>query len=382
MPVKRGKAYHLRIRPFGGKVLITVATPATTKEEAKRIEKAVLSACREGGYAGLDPASREVCVNLFRNRGWEIPGDLAPETKRRPAETLTLWKAIEIFLKYPTIKDAKARDRYIMCFEHLVERWGRDRAVKGLWVPDLRLYQVERLNEGAAPGTVNWEMATLSKLFGVLIELQLVESNPVRLVKRLSTKLSERQVYISREDFQRIMAKTPAWYRPFMLAAYYTGMRRGELLSITRKQVNLGRRIIRLGAHETKEAHEKRVPIHPELVPVLEEVLKVNPLDSDKVFLVRDRRGVRAPGKDTIKNPWARAVERLQMDPPPHFHDLRHTWKTNARRSGMDPEIRESILVIGSKRSPSVSGTDASAMTSLSTPLTPCHSTTGKPKFG
>ncbi len=25
-------------------------------------------------------------------------------------------------------------------------------------------------------------------------------------------------------------------------------------------------------------------------------------------------------------------------------HGLRHTWKTNARRSGMDPEIREAIM--------------------------------------
>ncbi|MFA6222651.1 MAG: hypothetical protein WC647_10105 [Desulfomonilaceae bacterium] len=30
--------------------------------------------------------------------------------------------------------------------------------------------------------------------------------------------------------------------------------------------------------------------------------------------------------------------------PRPRFHDLRHTWKTNARRSGIDSEIRESIL--------------------------------------
>jgi hypothetical protein len=31
-------------------------------------------------------------------------------------------------------------------------------------------------------------------------------------------------------------------------------------------------------------------------------------------------------------------------DPKPRFHDLRHTWKSNARRSGMDSEIREAIL--------------------------------------
>ncbi len=29
---------------------------------------------------------------------------------------------------------------------------------------------------------------------------------------------------------------------------------------------------------------------------------------------------------------------------PPRFHDLRHTWKTNARRSGMHPEIERAIM--------------------------------------
>ncbi len=61
------------------------------------------------------------------------------------------------------------------------------------------------------------------------------------------------------------------------------------------------------------------------------------------------RAGSRSPGKDTIKNPWPRACEALEEEkllqkPFPRFHDLRHTWKTNARRSGMDPEIREAIL--------------------------------------
>jgi hypothetical protein len=52
----------------------------------------------------------------------------------------------------------------------------------------------------------------------------------------------------------------------------------------------------------------------------------------------------RPPGEESIKNPWRRQVPKLGLDPAPRFHDLRHTWKTNARRSGMDLEIRESIL--------------------------------------
>ena len=41
----------------------------------------------------------------------------------------------------------------------------------------------------------------------------------------------------------------------------------------------------------------------------------------------------------------AEGMRSLELAKPwPRFHDLRHTWKTNARRSGMDPEIREAIL--------------------------------------
>src|SRR5208283_5715243 len=34
----------------------------------------------------------------------------------------------------------------------------------------------------------------------------------------------------------------------------------------------------------------------------------------------------------------------LLCKPFPRFHDLRHTWKSNALSSGIDPEIRESIM--------------------------------------
>ena len=72
---KRGRHQYLRVRLFGGKVQ-GVKTPAKTKAEAKQIEMAVVTACRSGDYRALDPVSREVCVRLFKNQGWEIPPDL------------------------------------------------------------------------------------------------------------------------------------------------------------------------------------------------------------------------------------------------------------------------------------------------------------------
>ena len=51
------------------------------------------------------------------------------------------------------------------------------------------------------------------------------------------------------------------------------------------------------------------------------------------------------PNEESVKNPWRKACKALGLvDPRPRFHDLRATWKTNARRSGMHPEIEKAIM--------------------------------------
>ena len=74
---KRGPVYHLRIRPFGEEIGVT--TPASTKQEARRIEMAIMTACRSSDYRVLDPVSRAACVQIFRNKGWSLPSELAPQ---------------------------------------------------------------------------------------------------------------------------------------------------------------------------------------------------------------------------------------------------------------------------------------------------------------
>jgi hypothetical protein len=114
---------------------------------------------------------------------------------------------------------------------------------------------------------------------------------------------------------------------------------------VHRQQVNLSRRIITLSPLDTKEHGWKRVPIHEDLVPTIEDALRVRALGTDRVFLIQDRAGTRDLGKDSITNPWPRACEALGLEKPlPRFHDLRHTWRANARRSGVDPTIAETIM--------------------------------------
>jgi integrase len=337
MVVKRGKSLFLRIRPFGGRE-IGVKTPARNKTEAKQIEMALMTACRSGDYSALDPISREVCLRLFRNQTMEIPSSLLAEESGQVE--LTLWMAMEIVLKDPEVRHSSNRERLEHCFMHIAEKWGKGFPVKAIRVPHIKLYRADRLNEGAAPATVNREKSALSKMFQILIEHDLVERNPARDIKNLSEKSGERQVYISFLDFQKVLGQLPSWYRPFVQTAYYSGMRQGEIRNLQRNQVNPAGRIILIGPEDTKEGQWKRVPIHRDLVPVLEEVLKVRAIGSNNVFLKDGKPLTRGNGR----RPWEDAVREVRLDPAPHFHDLRHAWKTNARRSGIDPEIRESIM--------------------------------------
>lgn len=337
MVTKRGKAFFLRIRPFGQKE-IGVKTPARSKTEAKQMEMAILIACRSGDYRSLDPSTREICVRLFRNQGWELPtGLMAHEPVR---EELTLWKGVELFFKYPEINTNPNRERYEQSLFHAVEHWGKTFPLKSIWIPQIKEYQIMRLNDGAAPSTVNKEKSALSRMFQVLVEMRYLEVNPARLVKNLSEKSGERQVYLSAAHFQILLSLLPLWLKPVARTAYLTGMRQGEILGLTRKHLKMPNRMILLGPEDVKESHWKRVPIHDLLIPVLTESLKVQSIGSDKVFLIEGRPLCR----HSIKKPWNDAFRKIGIDPAPTFHDLRHTWKTNARRSGMDPEIRESIM--------------------------------------
>jgi integrase len=339
--VHRNGAWFLSIRPF--KKQITLKTLATNKGEARRVEALLLRACRTGDYGNLDLVTRETCIRLFQNQKWEMPPALSG-VEPTPKEELTLWRACELFTKYPETKKSPSLWRYEFSIVHLAERLGKETPVKSIWVPALKLYQIDRLAEGARPGTVNWELSTLSKIFRVLIELQLTDSNPCRLVPKLSERDGQRHAYISYEDFQAILDRCPAWVRPIFQCQYYGGLRLGEVLGLRRNQVHLSKRILYFGPSDVKERSWKRVPVHNELLPVLEEALRVTSLESDRVFLIRDASGVRPPNHDSIKNPWRKAVKALKISPTPRPHDLRHSFRTNCRRSGIDSQIAESIL--------------------------------------
>jgi len=152
--IKRGDRWYGYFFPFSTEK-IGLRVDCSTKGEAKLMLAAIQRACRSGDYSGLNAAERETTIRMFDNRQWEYPPGLVMNAT--PQEELTLWKAIQICLAYPEVKNSPNVERHRMAFAHIVEKWGKDFPVKSVWIPQIREYQLTRLQDGAAASTVNKE---------------------------------------------------------------------------------------------------------------------------------------------------------------------------------------------------------------------------------
>jgi integrase len=97
---------------------------------------------------------------------------------------------------------------------------------------------ISRRGKPATPATINRELACLKRMFSVarkgliLLKGGVPQDNPMASISR-DRENHERDRVFSKEEFDRLLAVAPAHLKPILLTAYYTGMRRGELLKLT-----------------------------------------------------------------------------------------------------------------------------------------------------
>ncbi|NQT15957.1 MAG: tyrosine-type recombinase/integrase [Planctomycetes bacterium] len=111
----------------------------------------------------------------------------------------------------------------------------------------------------------------------------------------------------------------PDWWRALVVLAFTTGFRRGSLLSLPWKSIDLVAREIRIEAEDDKCGRERLKPLH---AVAIRHVLRIR-VDEDLVF----------PWPFSRKT-WYRHWQRLQaaddVDPPIRLHDLKRAAVTTA----------------------------------------------------
>ena len=140
----------------------------------------------------------------------------------------------------------------------------------------------------------------------------------------------------------KIMDHVPPWFADIVWFLYHTGCRRSEALQLKWSMVDLKNRLITFLPDQTKESRGiKKIPIHLDLMQMFARLGRLRNLTHDCVFTLNGR----PINTMSCDRPWQRCMAKLNWpDPRPRLHDVRHTWLSNARLSGIDADVRQQIL--------------------------------------
>ncbi len=192
-------------------------------------------------------------------------------------------------------------------------------------------YKTYRLSTGVKPVTVNRDLQVLRAMLNKAVRWGYLRENPMKTVK-LYPEPPSRVRYLSQDEIRRLLKVSKGYLRVLIYLALTTGMRKGELLSLTWKQVDLLNGYVHL--EETKTRRRRSIPLPPETVEILESWKAHRaPRDPGKrVFPVKD-----------FKRSWRTALKRAGIEDF-RFHDLRHTFASHLVMSGVDLRTLSELL--------------------------------------
>lgn len=194
-----------------------------------------------------------------------------------------------------------------------------------------------------SPATVVRYMAALSHTFTIAVnEWQWLDDSPMRKVKKPSESRGRVRFLDDNERLKLLEACKGSSNDLLYICVVFalsTGMRQGELMNLTWKDVNLKNRYLIL--HETKNGERRRVTVTSHVLQLLVAHNKVRRLDSKLLF----------PGKNPekpidLRKPFANALKQAEISDF-KWHDLRHCTASYLAMNGAS--LAEIAEVLGHK---------------------------------
>ncbi len=190
-------------------------------------------------------------------------------------------------------------------------------------------FQTDRIQRGNKPATVNRLVATLKHAFTKAYDWNMINEATLKKVRRvkLLEENNRRLRYLSKEECQSLVNACADHLRPIVITALNTGMRRGEVLSLKRNNVDLKHGFILLD--KTKNGDRREIPINTTLRTALEAL----PRRLDGSYVFYDHKTDKA--FQEVKRSFGTALKKAGIRDF-HFHDLRHTFASHLVMAGID----------------------------------------------
>jgi integrase len=199
------------------------------------------------------------------------------------------------------------------------------------------------LRSGLSPSYVNYHLTVLKHSFTMAIRWELLREHPLAQVRLPAKIRNERVRYLTPEEFVRLYAACNPLWRRIILITVHTGLRRTELFTLRREQIDFPNAFLILTTKTTKNSHQRIVPLNAQALGALRDQiqwLRDQGIDSPWVF---HNPATGKPLRPDVDTAWYTALRRAGITDF-RFHDLRHTTASYLRMAGVDLQTIKEIL--------------------------------------
>jgi integrase/recombinase XerD len=243
---------------------------------------------------------------------------------------VNLSQAKELFLRF---KERELSPRTVREYEKDLELFIKlvgDKPVSEVKTADLMLF---RTSLNCSPSLINRRLSALSSFFNFLVDMEVVERNPVKPSLRIKKVKQRVPEALTKEEVEKLLlAARERGERDYMLikTILYSGLRISEVLSLTKESVvpHRGKVLLRVVGKGNKE---RFVPLPSSFArELLEYCRKVN---GERLFPLK-YQGVRYI--------FEKLKEKTGLKL--HPHKLRHTFATFLVEKGVDIRVIQEFL--------------------------------------
>ncbi|MGA2936378.1 MAG: site-specific integrase [Syntrophobacteraceae bacterium] len=238
------------------------------------------------------------------------------------------------FLSDYRINGRKSLERAEISTNHLKVFFSGTRVTE-ISTSKIQEYIEKRMEEKAANGTINRELAALKRMLHLGARHTPPKVDRVPYVPMLKEN-NVRKGFFEPGDFIAFRDKLPEYLKGFATFAYKTGWRKTEICNLEWKQVDLKRATARLNPGETKNDGARVAYLDSELITMLESTFAVRKKAGIVCPYVFPNESGTGPIKD-IRGSWYGACQAAGIGRK-LLHDCRRTAVRNMIRSA-NPEV-------------------------------------------